>query len=670
MATLLNPFIRALDANGDPVSGAQLAVFGAGTTTPVTTYSDRALSTAQARPLIANSAGEFEQSFVASGVYKIRVSDADGVTLYENDNVRIADRPDDPVFFDTIALLLASTDTYADGTFLIAVQENARYKTLASGATDFSDENAGGQKLMRGFLAYDTVSDLLDSVEPTRGAGAIWEGGGFRYEEAASGATDQHVTTAGGVKLYVLAGEDGGYNVKAFGAIGDGSENDTTAIQKAINSAGGNSGVKVIFPIGTYNIDSVIRLKRETVLKGAGRAITTIVQTSDVSAFEMNETTDGQLVYGIVIEDLTIEKESKTSTADANGIWLTGTSNNVWDANITRVNIFNFYDGLRIDRPILTTIQSGYIHDNYRNGVYIGSGGTSLVVKNTFSSTNGGSGYYIEGGLYYCHFDTTASDQNSLNGYYFKELSGASPTAFTLTSCGAEFNTQDGFLFEDVESFVLSSCFSFRNTGNGYQITSGSRDISFESSKAVNNTGYGISTDSSNRGLVARGLVFSATGFSANTAGDTNENTDLAIFDNNIFISGREYWAKIPFGFADFENNFTTGDFATSASLPANAVVTECFVDLDIAFSGGSVSAATMQVGGPLSPSSSPYNQYMTAQDVFTGAAGVVSSGSPVQVPSKTSGGRIIARLICTGGNTDTLTAGEGTIYVKFTVLP
>ena len=69
---------------------------------------------------------------------------------------------------------------------------------------------------------------------------------GFSYSVAASGASDHDVTTAGGVKLYVLPNEDG-YSVKAFGAKGDGTTNDTAAIQKAINT-----NKNIVFPEGVY----------------------------------------------------------------------------------------------------------------------------------------------------------------------------------------------------------------------------------------------------------------------------------------------------------------------------------------------------------------------------------------------------------------------------------
>lgn len=59
---------------------------------------------------------------------------------------------------------------------------------------------------------------------------------GFSYSVAASGASDNHIATAGGVKLYVLPGSEG-FNVKAFGAVGNGSTDDTTPFVKAIAAA-------------------------------------------------------------------------------------------------------------------------------------------------------------------------------------------------------------------------------------------------------------------------------------------------------------------------------------------------------------------------------------------------------------------------------------------------
>ena len=252
MATLLNPFIRAMDANGDPVSGGKLAVFLAGTSTAVTTYSDRALTSAQAQPLIANSAGEFAQSFVAAGIYKIRVRDAGDNTLYENDNVRIADRPDDPTPFDDEAAVLADTATYTTGTYIRTTLEGYTFEAAASGATDHDETNAGGQKLYRKWQPYDTPTTLIASEESARGEDAQWlTRDGYNYKEAASGASDHHVTTAGGVKLYVVPNPDGTINLEQFGEVGSGS-NDNALLTAAVGM-----GKPIVCKGAEYQFDNI-----------------------------------------------------------------------------------------------------------------------------------------------------------------------------------------------------------------------------------------------------------------------------------------------------------------------------------------------------------------------------------------------------------------------------
>jgi hypothetical protein len=256
MATLLNPFLRALDANADSVSGGLLYVFEAGTTTPVTTYSDRAMATAQAQPLVANAAGEFEQVFVASGTYKIRVADSGAVVLYENDYVRMADRPDDPVFFDTDAEIIADTTTYAAGTYL---QAETRFEVAASGAADHDTTNAGGAKLYirSKEKIFSDVTAVLADTAAWYPAGFHLRSveGGFVYEVAAPGATDQHLTTAGGVGLYALRGE-GGYDVQQFGESGGGVSSDTGVVQEAIDVSK-EYAETLNFPKGEYLVSGL-----------------------------------------------------------------------------------------------------------------------------------------------------------------------------------------------------------------------------------------------------------------------------------------------------------------------------------------------------------------------------------------------------------------------------
>ena len=99
-------------------------------------------------------------------------------------------------------------------------------------------------------IAFDSVADMLnDTTVLTYTSVAVGdrvEAGPFGYFVAAAGASDHHLVTAGGVKLYVDMQERA--DVKAFGAVGDGTTDDTTAIQAAFNS----DASEVFISAGTY----------------------------------------------------------------------------------------------------------------------------------------------------------------------------------------------------------------------------------------------------------------------------------------------------------------------------------------------------------------------------------------------------------------------------------
>ena len=107
MAKLEAVFHRALDTNADPGSGGLLYVFEAGTTTPVVTYSDSALSLVQSSPVVADSAGIFADTYVPGGSYKVRIQTSGAVTLYETDNILISSDADTPVVPDLLQSLIS-----------------------------------------------------------------------------------------------------------------------------------------------------------------------------------------------------------------------------------------------------------------------------------------------------------------------------------------------------------------------------------------------------------------------------------------------------------------------------------------------------------------------------------------------------------------------------------
>lgn len=142
--------------------------------------------------------------------------------------------------------------------------------------------------------------------------GVVVEAGGFRYSVAASGATDQHVETAGGVKLYVLKDADGTYNASAFGAVNSFSTDSVAAINAAIQAHTDGFGV-VRLPAGTVTVKSTIICDKQGItLRGSADRTTTLYfdpagdDTCIFIGLGGEGTTDGGVLFQPGIEDLRI----------------------------------------------------------------------------------------------------------------------------------------------------------------------------------------------------------------------------------------------------------------------------------------------------------------------------------------------------------------------------
>lgn len=200
-AELFSPPSRALDGNGNPYSGAQWRFYASGTSTPQAVYADADLSTSLGATVTADSGGKFVPIyFDTSKHYRGVCRNASGsVTLHDIDPINplaslVAGLGD--AFgrnFDTVAGLIADeTLTYSSG----------QTSSVTSG---------------------DSVRTLQE---------------GYSYKVAPSGASDWHLITAGGVKLYVQLSADGTYTLDAFGTNGT-QAGDSAAFKRAIATAPG-----------------------------------------------------------------------------------------------------------------------------------------------------------------------------------------------------------------------------------------------------------------------------------------------------------------------------------------------------------------------------------------------------------------------------------------------
>jgi len=85
---LHDPVIRAVDANGDPLPGAQLQFYVTGTTTPQAVYSDATLDTPLANPVVADSGGLFAPIFLnPAQTYRAQLLNSAGTLIADMDPI-------------------------------------------------------------------------------------------------------------------------------------------------------------------------------------------------------------------------------------------------------------------------------------------------------------------------------------------------------------------------------------------------------------------------------------------------------------------------------------------------------------------------------------------------------------------------------------------------------
>jgi hypothetical protein len=82
------PKLQFLDNNGVPLSGGKVYTYAAGTTTPLTTYTDYTGSTANSNPVILNSRGECD-IWLGTSSYKFKLANSTDVEVWTVDNISV-----------------------------------------------------------------------------------------------------------------------------------------------------------------------------------------------------------------------------------------------------------------------------------------------------------------------------------------------------------------------------------------------------------------------------------------------------------------------------------------------------------------------------------------------------------------------------------------------------
>jgi len=108
----------------------------------------------------------------------------------------------------------------------------------------------------------------------------------------------------------IRADNDGVFNVKDYGAVGDGSTDDTTEIQAAIDAANTAGGGVVFFPPGTYRTTSTLDYYSDITLKGTNAREVEINTAHSVTVLEPSSV--AARMYSVWLEDISFWRSSGT----------------------------------------------------------------------------------------------------------------------------------------------------------------------------------------------------------------------------------------------------------------------------------------------------------------------------------------------------------------------
>jgi len=294
MAVFLSPVggvaAQFFTNNGVPLSGGKLYTYAAGTTTPAATYTSSSGGTAHANPIVLDSGGRVPSGeiWLTDGTsYKFLLKDSNDVLIATYDNI-VGINSNFVNFFAEEEVQVATAgqtvftlvNPYVPGgnTLSVFVDGVNQYngstysyvETSASTVTFYSGLHVGA------LVKFTTVQSLTSGQQTDAAL--------VTYNEGDTGA----VTYTVRAKLQQTV------SVKDFGAVGNGTTNDTVAIQAALDT-----GKTVYIPKGTYLISLALQLKTTNQLVYGDGQQSILLTATDIETMYSSTS-----VFGVVLSDL------------------------------------------------------------------------------------------------------------------------------------------------------------------------------------------------------------------------------------------------------------------------------------------------------------------------------------------------------------------------------
>lgn len=245
-------------------------------------------------------------------------------------------------------------------------------------------------------------------------------------------------------------------NVKdaPYGARGDGTTDDTSAIQRAITAASA-ANMQTFIPGGHYKLTSTLTIPSSAIIRGAGRNPVNGTPTR-LNFSTLTGTTLGiSIVSGsnIVMSDFYLTGRSSGSGDE---IAVTGGNRGITLERIT-VNTSTTGNGIGLGAAggashyVISSVVKNVTVVGATTGFFIGNSSTSTSFESCYANVCVNYGYMIQGT--YLSFNACAADANGLYGYVVQNAVGVA-----FAGCGAENSGRTAWHLTGAKHVVLSGC--------------------------------------------------------------------------------------------------------------------------------------------------------------------------------------------------------------------
>ncbi|MCC6791580.1 MAG: right-handed parallel beta-helix repeat-containing protein, partial [Thermomicrobiales bacterium] len=219
------------------------------------------------------------------------------------------------------------------------------------------------------------------------------------------------------------------FDVRTYGAVGNGSTDDAAAFDRAVSAAAAAGGGVVTVPSGTFIIGSSVKMRSYVTLRGQGSSsVLKLRNGANVHVIRSAAGTASNPVSNVGVENLYVDgnKANQSDNTEAygigmvavndswvsgitvvntvrSGIYLAGSRNTVSGCSVSGVGLSGsiigrsgiVFDNDGVNFPVSCFAQNNSVSNVREHGIKVYTGGTGTVFESNTVSNNGDRGIYV-----------------------------------------------------------------------------------------------------------------------------------------------------------------------------------------------------------------------------------------------------------------------------------